>query len=302
MDQRPLPPVERRAGAEPVRLEHDRRDLPGLRPARHDGGHLPDGAHPPGRDRPGSRHLRRCCSRAGSSSASAPARRSTSPCSARRWPEFEVRMEMLEESVELIRELWKGDVVSRRGRHYQREQRPDLHAARPAAADLRQRLRPEGGQTPSPASPTATSAPHPTRSSWARSRTSRAASRPRPGARWPGRTPATRASTRPIGCGRTPGCPGSWRRSCPPRALRAGLGAGHPRVDVRERRGRPDVEEHLDQLRKYADAGYDEIYVANMGAQLPGDDRGLRLRGPARRSTRPGEGERHATSRRTAGG
>ena len=27
----------------------------------------------------------------------------------------------------------------------------------------------------------------------------------------------------------------------------------------------PDVEEHLDQLREYADAGYDEIYVANMG-------------------------------------
>jgi hypothetical protein len=27
----------------------------------------------------------------------------------------------------------------------------------------------------------------------------------------------------------------------------------------------PDVEEHLEQLRKYADAGYDEIYVANMG-------------------------------------
>jgi hypothetical protein len=27
----------------------------------------------------------------------------------------------------------------------------------------------------------------------------------------------------------------------------------------------PDVEEHLEQLRKYADAGYDEIHVANMG-------------------------------------
>src|ERR1041384_2503976 len=26
------------------------------------------------------------------------------------WPEFDVRMEMLEESVELMRDLWKGDV------------------------------------------------------------------------------------------------------------------------------------------------------------------------------------------------
>jgi hypothetical protein len=27
----------------------------------------------------------------------------------------------------------------------------------------------------------------------------------------------------------------------------------------------PDIEEHVGQLREYADAGYDEIYVANMG-------------------------------------
>ena len=35
------------------------------------------------------------------------------------WPEFDIRMEMLEESVDLIRRLWKGDVVSWRGTHYQ---------------------------------------------------------------------------------------------------------------------------------------------------------------------------------------
>ena len=34
VDQRPLPPVERRAGQQPVRVERDRRDQPGLRPAR----------------------------------------------------------------------------------------------------------------------------------------------------------------------------------------------------------------------------------------------------------------------------
>ena len=27
----------------------------------------------------------------------------------------------------------------------------------------------------------------------------------------------------------------------------------------------PDVAEHVDQLRSYVDAGYDEVYVANMG-------------------------------------
>jgi G6PDH family F420-dependent oxidoreductase len=34
------------------------------------------------------------------------------------WPEAEVRLEMLEEAIELIRLLWGGEVVTRRGRHY----------------------------------------------------------------------------------------------------------------------------------------------------------------------------------------
>jgi coenzyme F420-dependent glucose-6-phosphate dehydrogenase len=34
------------------------------------------------------------------------------------WPEWEVRAEMLEEAVEVIRALWSGEVTSHRGRHY----------------------------------------------------------------------------------------------------------------------------------------------------------------------------------------
>jgi G6PDH family F420-dependent oxidoreductase len=34
------------------------------------------------------------------------------------WPEADVRLEMLEESVEVIRALWSGEDVSHRGRHY----------------------------------------------------------------------------------------------------------------------------------------------------------------------------------------
>jgi G6PDH family F420-dependent oxidoreductase len=34
------------------------------------------------------------------------------------WPETDVRLEMLEEAVGLIRELWTGEQVSHRGRHY----------------------------------------------------------------------------------------------------------------------------------------------------------------------------------------
>jgi G6PDH family F420-dependent oxidoreductase len=34
------------------------------------------------------------------------------------WPEADVRLEMLEEAIEVMRELWTGDVVSREGKHY----------------------------------------------------------------------------------------------------------------------------------------------------------------------------------------
>lgn len=35
-----------------------------------------------------------------------------------RWPPIEVRLEMLEEAVEIIRRLWTGDTVDHHGRHY----------------------------------------------------------------------------------------------------------------------------------------------------------------------------------------
>ena len=34
------------------------------------------------------------------------------------WPEANVRLEMLEEAIEVMRELWSGEVVSREGKHY----------------------------------------------------------------------------------------------------------------------------------------------------------------------------------------
>src|SRR3546814_12682271 len=34
------------------------------------------------------------------------------------WPSLDVRLEMLEEAVGLIRELWRGDFVNHRGRFY----------------------------------------------------------------------------------------------------------------------------------------------------------------------------------------
>ncbi len=55
-----------------------------------------------------------------------------------RWPEWEVRAEMLEEAIEIIRDLWRGHTVSHHGRHYTvenarlytlPERRPSIHVA-----------------------------------------------------------------------------------------------------------------------------------------------------------------------------
>lgn len=35
-----------------------------------------------------------------------------------KWPEVDVRLEMLQEAIELIRRLWSGETISHRGRHY----------------------------------------------------------------------------------------------------------------------------------------------------------------------------------------
>ena len=58
VDQRPLPSLERRAGRVTLRVVGHRRDLAGVRPSGDHRGDLPDGADPPGGDRPGRRHQR----------------------------------------------------------------------------------------------------------------------------------------------------------------------------------------------------------------------------------------------------
>jgi coenzyme F420-dependent glucose-6-phosphate dehydrogenase len=68
-----------------------------------------------------------------------------------RWPPYDVRAEMLEESVEIIRALWTGENVDHHGRHFTVENarlytRPDeappivVGAAGPAAAELAGRI------------------------------------------------------------------------------------------------------------------------------------------------------------------
>jgi coenzyme F420-dependent glucose-6-phosphate dehydrogenase len=68
-----------------------------------------------------------------------------------RWPEAEVRLEMLEEAIEVIRQLWQGGYQSHHGRYYTVEEariytRPDepppiyVAASQPQAAELAGRV------------------------------------------------------------------------------------------------------------------------------------------------------------------
>ncbi len=181
------------------------------------------------------------------------------------WPEFDVRMEMLEESVELIRDLWKGDVVSRRGRHYTvshariytlPDQPPPIYASAfgPKAveaiaefadgyigtapdADLVGTFKDKSGGKPAQAG---------CKVAWA-------------GTRDEGVDEAHRLWA-------NAGLPGEMAQILPtPQHFQQASELVTRDSTSESVVAGPDVEEHLDQLRKYADAGYDEIYVANMG-------------------------------------
>ena len=72
------------------------------------------------------------------------------------WPEADVRLEMLEEAVEVMRQLWQGGQRSHRGRHYTVENARVYDLPDAAAAGARLRLRAEGDQARGERSATAT--------------------------------------------------------------------------------------------------------------------------------------------------
>nr|WP_273889284.1 TIGR03557 family F420-dependent LLM class oxidoreductase [Rubrobacter naiadicus] len=134
-----------------------------------------------------------------------------------RWPPADVRLEMLEEAIEVIRLLWEGGVKDHHGRYYTVENAhlytlPDeppkilVSGFGEASAQLAGR------------SVTATAVP-PRRGIWSRSSAPRAArtNRPTAGRRSAGTRTRRRLAGRPIGCGPTNSSPGSSPRNCPPR-------------------------------------------------------------------------------------
>ncbi|MDP3891030.1 TIGR03557 family F420-dependent LLM class oxidoreductase [Nocardioides sp.] len=181
------------------------------------------------------------------------------------WPSYDVRMEMLEEAVGLIRRLWEGDFVTTRGRHYEVSNariytRPDspppiyVSGFGPKAVDDLARFA-DGFMSTTPDAEMVTRFKDATGGKPAQAGCKVA---------W--------ADTEDEGIDQAhrlwanSGLPGELSQVLP--SVRHFEQAST--LVTRESTAEsvvagPDISQHLDQLREYRDAGFDEVYVANMG-------------------------------------
>jgi G6PDH family F420-dependent oxidoreductase len=181
------------------------------------------------------------------------------------WPSADIRLEMLEEAVALIRELWTGEVVTRQGKHYQVDHAriytlpdtaPEIYVSGfgPKATELAARIgdgyintapddellsvfKESSGGKPAQAGAKVAFAPT-KEEGWQH------AHRLWPNAGLPGEM----AQVLP-----TPEHFEQASQLVTEEMTRESVVAGN------------DPADHLDQIKQYADAGYDELYIANMG-------------------------------------
>ncbi|MEU8238744.1 TIGR03557 family F420-dependent LLM class oxidoreductase [Actinoplanes missouriensis] len=187
------------------------------------------------------------------------------------WPEADVRLEMLEEAVEIMRELWKGGVVSYRGKHYTVEnarvytlpEKPVeilVSGFGPKAIEVAARIG-EGYVSTMPDGDMVKQF----RSQGGGDRTCQAgfkaafAGSEDEGARiayekWP-----------------NAGVPGELSQVLPsPKHFEQASQLVTPDMLKESFVCGNDPEKHLEMIKKYADAGFDEIYVANTGPHYQG--------------------------------
>jgi G6PDH family F420-dependent oxidoreductase len=181
------------------------------------------------------------------------------------WPSADVRLEMLEEAVDLIRELWTGDVVTRAGRHYRTDTariytRPDepppiyVSAFGPKALDLAARIGDGFINTDDDAEAVA-------------SFKERSGGKPAQGG-----VKVAWAETEEEGVDHAhrlwanSGLPGELAQVLPsPQHFEQASGLVTRESTAESIVAGSDVDRHVQQLQDYVDAGYDEVYVANMG-------------------------------------
>jgi G6PDH family F420-dependent oxidoreductase len=181
------------------------------------------------------------------------------------WPSADVRLEMLEEAVELIRDLWTGEVVTRDGKHYKTDTariytRPDepppiyVSAFGPKALDLAARIGDGYINTDDDADAVA-------------SFKEKSGGKPAQGG-----VKVAWAETEEEGVDHAhrlwanSGLPGELAQVLPsPQHFEQASGLVTRESTAESIVAGSEVERHVQQLQDYADAGYDEVYVANMG-------------------------------------
>jgi len=181
------------------------------------------------------------------------------------WPSLDVRLEMLEEAVDLIRELWSGGVVTRAGKHYQvdtariytlPDEPPPIYVSAfgPKALDSAARI--GDGLINTTDDPEMVAAFK-----------GKSGGKPAQGG-----VKVAWADTEDEGVGHAhrlwsnAGLPGELAQVLPsPKHFEQASQLVTRDSTAASVVAGPKVEAHVQQLRSYVDAGYDEVYVANMG-------------------------------------
>lgn len=181
------------------------------------------------------------------------------------WPSANVRLEMLEEAVELIRELWQGDPVTWDGKHYRTDTariytRPDqpppvyVSAFGPKALDLAARIG-DGFINTAPDGDAVASFKE------------KSGGKPAQGG-----VKVSWAETEDEGVDHAhrlwanAGLPGELAQVLPsPQHFEQASQLVTREAIADSILAGPDVDRHVAQLTEYVDADYDEVYVANMG-------------------------------------
>jgi G6PDH family F420-dependent oxidoreductase len=183
-----------------------------------------------------------------------------------RWPEADERLEILEEAIEVIRRLWQGGVRSHRGRHFRVENAriydlPDqpppilVSGFGPKAIDLAARI----GDGFCTVGPDAQSV-------------DRFRSKANPGALvqggikvcWGPDEAAARKTAHRLWA--NDGLPGELAQILPtPQHFEQASQLVTEKMIAEGTPCGPDLEHHVQALREYAEAGFDEVYVQQIG-------------------------------------
>ena len=181
------------------------------------------------------------------------------------WPSADVRLEMLEEAVELIRLLWEGDFVTTEGKHYKvdtariytlPDQPPPIYVSAfgPKALEVAARIGDGFITTQDDAEMV---------SSWKEKSGGKPAQ---------GGVKVSWADTEEEGVDiahrlwANAGLPGELAQVLPsPKHFEQASELVTKESTAESIVAGPDIDRHIEQMKSYVDAGLDEVYVANMG-------------------------------------